>query len=186
MREARLYARESPVGDWFAQMKAKSRNKWAVAGGGSRFFGSGFRLFLRVVSCESAVVRKKLPFPDAFKVAVAAVETGLPFYRGRSGCLHPKTFCFVQIPPNFQRFARQDRLGLSEPYLEICSLIEEKRLKMLLEAGILAWSDDLETAYGVVNWLFTKVETKKRCQNEFVLTAKRLNFGPIMQEKSAT
>lgn len=149
-------------------------------------FGSGFRLFLRVVSCESAVVRKKLPFPDAFKVAVAAAETGLPFYRGRSGCLHPKTFCFVQIPPNFQRFARQDRLGLSEPYLEICSLIEEKRLKMLLEAGILAWSDDLETAYGVVNWLFTKVETKKRCQNEFVLTAKRLNFGPIMQEKSAT
>lgn len=60
---------------------------------------------------------------------------------------------------------------------------------MLLEAGILAWSDDWETAYGVVNWLFTKVETietKKRCQNEFVLTAKRLNFGPIMQEKSAT
>lgn len=167
-------------------MKAKSRNKWAVAGGGSRFFGSGFRLFLRVVSCESAVVRKKLPFPDAFKVAVAAAETGLPFYRGRSGCLHPKTFCFVQIPPNFQRFARQDRLGLSEPYLEICSLIEEKRLKMLLEAGILAWSDDLETAYGVVNWLFTKVETKKRCQNEFVLTAKRLNFGPIMQSKNAT
>lgn len=75
---------------------------------------------------------------------------------------------------------------MSEPYLEICSLIEEKRLKMLLEAGILAWSDDWETAYGVVNWLFTKVETKKRCQNEFVLTAKRLNFGPIMQEKSAT
>ena len=185
LREARLYARESPVGDWFAQMKAKSRNKWAVAGGGSRFFGSGFRLFLRVVSCESAVVRKKLPFPDAFKVAVAAAETGLPFYRG-VGLPSSENILLRQIPPNFQRFARQDRLGLSEPYLEICSLIEEKRLKMLLEAGILAWSDDLETAYGVVNWLFTKVETKKRCQNEFVLTAKRLNFGPIMQEKSAT
>lgn len=52
---------------------------------------------------------------------------------------------------------------------------------MLLEAGILAWSDDLETAYGVVNWLFTKVETietKKRCQNEFGFDCEKTEFWP--------
>ena len=83
----------------------------------------------------------------------------------------------------FQRFARQDRLGLSEPYLEICSLIEEKRLKCCLKPeywpGVMIWKRHMALWTGFSQ----KVETKKRCQNEFVLTAKRLNFGPIMQEK---
>lgn len=49
---------------------------------------------------------------------------------------------------------------------------------MLLEAGILAWSDDLETAYGVVNWLFTKVETKKTMSEWIRFDCEKTEFWP--------